>query len=193
MVFNEIFNFCMMLHALLMEVDAMQKVLILVDDIYEDLEFWYPRIRLEEAGFRIIVAGPSAGHPYKGKHGYPCKSDIAFQDIKPSEFIGVIIPGGYAPDRMRRHKAVLDAVHAFDAAKKLVAFICHGGWVPCSAKIMKGRKVTSFSAIKDDIENAGAEWVDEPVVVDRNMISSRTPADLPVFLKAIVHYLGKIQ
>jgi protease I len=167
----------------------MKKILVLVDDIYEDLEFWYPRIRLEEAGFRVIVAGPDAGRVYKGKHGYPCKSDISFKEIKVEEFLGVVIPGGYAPDRMRRHQDVLDAVHAFDKAKKIVAFICHGGWVPASAKILKGRKITSFSAIRADMENAGAHWVDEAVVVDDNLITSRSPADLPVFLKAILQFL----
>ncbi len=167
----------------------MQKILILVDDIYEDLEFWYPRIRLEEAGFRVIVAGPAAAHSYKGKHGYPCKSDISFQEINNKDFMGVIIPGGYAPDRIRRHKEVLEAVHQFDKENKLVAFICHAGWVACSAKILKGRKATSFSGIKDDLENAGAHWTDEAVVVDSNLISSRCPSDLPVFLKAILHFL----
>ena len=113
----------------------MQKILLLVDDIYEDLELWYPRIRLEEAGFPVIVAGPLSGHLYKGKYGYPCKADISFQEIKSQDFQGVVIPGGYAPDRMRRNREVLDAVHEFDKEKKLVAFICHGGWVACSAKI----------------------------------------------------------
>jgi protease I len=167
----------------------MQKILLLVDDIYEDLEFWYPRIRLEEAGFRVIVAGPAAGHPYKGKHGYPCKSDISFQEVRTKDFQGVIIPGGYAPDRIRRHKDIVETVHQFDQEKKLVAIICHSAWVACSAKILKGRKVTSFSAIKDDLENAGAHWMDEPVVVDHNLISSRTPSDLPVFMKAILQFL----
>jgi len=167
----------------------MKKVLVLVDDIYEDLELWYPKIRLEEAGFHVIVAGPLGKHLYKGKHGYPCQSDIAFKEISVQEYQGVIIPGGYAPDRMRRHQELLDAVHAFDQAHKLVAFICHAGWVPSSAKILKGRKITSFSAIKDDMENAGAHWVDEAVVVDDNLISSRTPADLPFFLKAILQFL----
>jgi len=167
----------------------MKKILVLVDDLYEDLELWYPKIRLEEAGFHVIVAGPDAKSLYKGKHGYPCQSDIAFKDIRVPEYQGVIIPGGYAPDRMRRYQEVLDAVHAFDHAKKLVGFICHAGWVPSSAKILKGRKITSFSAIKDDMENAGAHWVDEPVVVDQNLVSSRKPADLPLFLKAILQFL----
>jgi protease I len=168
----------------------MKKILVLVDELYEDLELWYPKIRLEEAGFHVIVAGPAAKTLYKGKHGYPCPSDIAFKEIHVPEYQGVIIPGGYAPDRMRRHQEVLDAVHAFDKAEKLVAFICHAGWVPSSAKILKGRKITSFFAIRDDMEHAGAHWVDAAVVVDHNLISSRKPADLPLFLKAILHFLN---
>lgn len=167
----------------------MQKILLLVDDLYEDLELWYPKIRLEEAGFQVVVAGPEAKKVYQGKHGYPCTSDIKFQDIDTKEVAGVVIPGGYAPDRIRRHEEALEAVSACDKGKKLVAFICHGGWVACSAKILKGRKVTSFSAIRVDMENAGAHWADAEVVVDHNMISSRKPADLPAFMKAILHFL----
>ena len=167
----------------------MKKILVVVDEIYEDLELWYPKIRLEEAGFHVEVAGPITGNTFQGKHGYPCKSTISFKDIRVDDFAGIVIPGGYAPDRMRRHKELLDAVHAFDKAKKLVAFICHGGWVPASAKILKGRKITSFSAIRVDMENAGAHWSDEAVVVDHNLISSRSPADLPFFLKAILGFL----
>jgi deglycase len=167
----------------------MQKILILVDEIYNDMELWYPKYRLEEADFHVVIAGPAAGHTYTGKYGCPCKADISFKDIKVSAYEGIVIPGGYAPDRMRRHAEAVHAVKEFDSAKKLVAFICHGGWVPISAKICKGRKVTSFSAIKDDLENAGAHWVDEAVVVDHNFVTSRTPDDLPVFLKAILQFL----
>lgn len=167
----------------------MKKVLILVDDLYEDLEFWYPKIRLEEAGLHVIIAGPQAGHEYKGKHGYPCTTHIAFKEINPQACSGVLIPGGYAPDRIRRYPEALHAVREIDTSKKLVAFICHGGWVPISARIVKGRKLTGFSAIKDDLENAGAHFVDEPVVIDDNFVTSRSPADLPFFLKAILEVL----
>ncbi|HEY2811102.1 MAG TPA: type 1 glutamine amidotransferase domain-containing protein [Rhabdochlamydiaceae bacterium] len=169
----------------------MAKIVVLVEEIYEDLELWYPKLRLEEAGFHVSVAGPIAGHVYAGKHGYPCKADLTFKDVKAADFKGVVIPGGYAPDRIRRHAEALKIVHECDKAKKLVACICHGGWVAISAKILQGRKVTSFSAIRDDMENAGARWSDEPVIVDHNLISSRTPADLPSFLKAILHFLEK--
>jgi len=167
----------------------MKKVLILVDDLYEDLEFWYPKIRLEEAGFHLTVAGPEAKHSYSGKHGYPCTTDICFKDIKSEEFVGVVIPGGYAPDRIRRSPEALRAVKEMDKAKKLIAFICHGGWVPISAHIVKGRKLTGFSAIKDDLENAGAHFVDERVVIDGNFVTSRTPADLPFFMKGILEII----
>lgn len=168
----------------------MNKVLILIEEMYEDLELWYPKIRLEEAGFKTVVAGLKEGHIYKGKHGYPCQADVSFKDIKTKEFSGLIIPGGYAPDKLRLYPEVLKMVKEFNKAKKLVAFICHAGWVPISAGILKDRKATSYKAIKDDMVNAGVRWADKEVVVDENMISSRNPADLPAFMKAILRFLG---
>lgn len=167
----------------------MKKILILVHEIYEDLELWYPKIRLEEAGFKTVVAGPEAGMIYKGKHGYPCKSDISIDQIEAESFLGLVIPGGFAPDKLRRIPKVLQTVQEMDKAKKPIAFICHAGWVPISAKILKNRHVTGVNAIKDDLENAGALFFDKPVVVDKNLISSRTPADLPDFCKALLKYL----
>lgn len=168
----------------------MQSILIFVHEIYEDLELWYPKIRLEEAGFKTIVAGPEAGKVFSGKHGYPCKSDASYEDVQPDTFAGLVIPGGFAPDKLRRSDKVLDIVRKMDEAKKMIAFICHAGWVPISAKILKGRKATSVSAIKDDMENAGVSFSDAPVVVDGNLISSRTPSDLPDFCKAILKVLS---
>lgn len=167
----------------------MRSVLVFVDEIYEDLELWYPKIRLEEAGFKTVVAGNEAGKIYAGKHGYPCKADAAFDSIDPQAFTGLVIPGGYAPDKIRRIPKALEIVRKMNEAKKMIAFICHAGWVPISAKILKGRHVTSFFAIKDDLENAGAIFSDKAVVVDGNLITSRTPADLPVFCKAMLEYL----
>ncbi len=169
----------------------MRSVLVFVEEIYEDLELWYPKIRMDEAGFKTLVAGPEAGKVYHGKHGYPCKADIAFDQVQPASFVGVIIPGGYAPDRIRRHAKALEIVKQMNGAKKLIAFICHGGWVPISAKILKGKQVTGFSAIKDDLENAGARYEDQPAVIDGNLVSSRMPSDLPYFCKAILEILGK--
>lgn len=167
----------------------MQSVLILVHEIYEDLELWYPKIRLEEAGYKTVVAGPESGKIFLGKHGYPCKSDISFDQIQADAFAGLVIPGGFAPDKLRRIPKVLQTVQQMHGAKKPIAFICHAGWVPISAKILKNRKVTGVSAIKDDLENAGALFSDHAVVVDENLISSRTPADLPDFCKALLKAL----
>ncbi|MBX7065662.1 MAG: type 1 glutamine amidotransferase [Parachlamydiales bacterium] len=168
----------------------MKSVLLFVDEIYEDLELWYPKLRLEEAGFKTIVAGPEAGKTFHGKHGYPCKADMSFDQIQAEQFAALVIPGGYAPDKIRRHAKALEIVKQMDLAKKPIAFICHGGWVPISAKILKGKKVTGFMAIKDDLENAGAHFVDQPVVIDGHIITSRMPADLPVFCKSLLKVLG---
>ena len=168
----------------------MKAVLIFVHEIYEDLELWYPKIRLEEAGFKTVVAGPEAGKTFSGKHGYPCKSDISFEQMQADSFAGLLIPGGFAPDKLRRSSQVLNIVRQMNEAKKPIAFICHAGWVPISAKILKGRHVTGVVAIKDDLENAGARFSDQSVVVDGNLISSRTPSDLPDFCKALLKALA---
>lgn len=167
----------------------MKKILLFVDDIYEDLELWYPKIRMDEAGFKTLTAGPLEGKTYLGKHGYPCKSDLSFDQVQTGSFDGLIIPGGYAPDKIRRYPKALEIVREFDRTKKMIAFICHAGWVPISAKILKGRHVTAFSAIRDDLENAGAKFSDEPVVVDGHLITSRTPSDLPDFSRAILKFM----
>jgi len=169
----------------------MKAILALVEENYEDLELWYPKYRIEEAGYKVILAAPEANKLYKGKHGYPCTSEVAITDVKQEDFIGILIPGGFAPDKLRRYPKVLDLVKKADERGKMIAFICHAGWVPISAKILKNRKVTSFSAIRDDMENAGAIWQDHPVVIDKNLITSRTPIDLPLFGKAIVDHLQK--
>ena len=159
---------------------------VLVENIYNEFEFWYPRYRLQEAGAKVLVAGPEKGKTYKSKVGLEAVADVAFADIDPTAVDVLVIPGGYAPDIMRRHQACLDLVRSVDAAGKLVAFICHAGWVPISAGIVKGRKLTSFSAIKDDLINAGAIWKDAPVVVDGNFVTSRVPDDLPEFMAAVI-------
>lgn len=168
---------------------SMRSVLLFVHEIYEDLELWYPKLRLEEAGFKVVVAGPEMGKTYLAKHGYPCKADAALESIDARDFTGLVIPGGFAPDKLRRIPKVLEIVRQMHEAKKMIAFICHAGWVPISAKILKGRRVTGVAAIKDDLENAGALYTDQPVVIDGNLITSRTPADLPVFCKAMLEFL----
>jgi protease I len=161
-----------------------QKILLFVEDIYEDMELQYPRYRLIEAGFQSVIAAPIAGHTYSGKHGYPCKSDAAIADMHSADFAGVICPGGFMPDKLRRDDKVKQLLKDFHAAQKLVAAICHGGWMPISAGIYKGVRVTGSPGIKDDLINAGALWQDAPVVVDRHFVSSRKPDDLPDFMKA---------
>ena len=167
----------------------MKKILTLVDDIYEDLELWYPKLRLEEEGWQVHVAGPETNRTYKGKHGYPCGATIDIADVESEDYDALLVPGGFAPDKLRRDANVLRLVREFNDQKKPIAFICHAGWILISAGILKGRKATSTVGIKDDMANAGAIWVNEPLVVDGNLISSRTPVDLPVFGKAIVDAL----
>lgn len=167
-----------------------KKLLAFVGDLYEDLELWYPKLRLEEAGYGWTLAGEEK-RTFTSKHGYPAPADALVSEVKSADFAGVLIPGGFMPDKLRRNKDVLRLTREFHEAGKLVAFICHGGWIPISAKIVKGKRATGTVAIKDDLENAGAVWVDEPVVIDGNLISSRVPKDLPAFGKAIVDYLAK--
>jgi protease I len=168
---------------------SMQRPLLtFVDDIYEDLELWYPKLRAEEAGYAMRVAGPEL-KTYTGKHGYPAASDMLLNDARSEDFCGLLIPGGFMPDKLRRDAKVLSLTREFFEQGKLVAFICHGGWIPISAKILKGKRVTGSLGIKDDLENAGGVWVNEPVVVDGNLISSRTPKDLAPFGRAMVDFL----
>ena len=163
-------------------------VLAFLDGIYEDLELWYPKLRLEEAGYAVKFAAPEI-KTYTGKHGYPAQSDLLLKDAHSGDFCGLLVPGGFMPDKLRRDAKVLSLTREFFEQGKLVAFICHGGWIPISAKILKGKRATGSRGIKDDLENAGAIWVDEPMVVDGNLISSRTPRDLAPFAAAMVKFL----
>lgn len=167
-------------------------IAILVDQLYQEMEVWYPLYRLQEAGAKVVVVGAAAGHTYPSKLGYPCKSDRSYDEVSADNFDGIILPGGFAPDHIRRHPKANNLVHEIDKQGKLVAAICHGPWILCSAKgLLKGRKVTSFFAIKDDVVNAGAEWSDAEVVVDRNLVTSRKPEDLPAFCKACIEVLSR--
>jgi protease I len=160
-------------------------ILFFAGPLYEDLELWYPKIRLEEEGASTVVAG-TGEKTYQGKRGYPVTVDTSVDEIAAAEFDGLVIPGGYAPDIMRRSQKLLQLTREIYQAGKPVAFICHAGWVPISAGIVRGKRGTSVGAIKDDLVNAGLLWEDSPVVVDGNLISSRTPADLPQFCRAII-------
>lgn len=172
---------------------AGKRFLIFVDDIYEDLELWYPKLRLIEAGASVVVAGPKADHRYEGKNSYPCRSDAAIADAHAKVFDGVVVPGGFMPDKLRRDPKVLQLVRDFSATGKLVAAICHGGWIPISAGVYRGVRVTGSPGIKDDLVNAGALWEDSAVVVDRHFVSSRKPDDLPDFCQGILQVLGARQ
>lgn len=164
------------------------KVAVLVENQYQVLEVWYPYLRLKEEGIETILVGTGKGE-YKSKEGYPVKEELSVKEANPDDFSGVVIPGGYAPDILRRYKEVCDFVKNIFFQEKLVAAICHGGWVLVSSRILKGKKVTGFYAIKDDLVNAGAEFFDKEVIVDRNLVTSRNPYDLPEFCKEIIKFL----
>jgi len=167
-----------------------KRVMILVEDMYEDLELWYPLLRLREEGAKVEIIGPKKSYAYQSKHGYVAESDAAVQEVNPADYDDLIIPGGYAPDMMRRNPDMVSLVARAFGLNKIVAAICHAGWLLASAEIVRGKKVTSFFSIKDDMVHAGADYLDQEVVVDGNLITSRQPADLPAFMKAIIQALG---
>jgi protease I len=168
----------------------MQKTLLtFIEELYEDLELWYPKLRLEEAGYMMRMAAPEL-KTYSGKHGYPASAELLLSDVRSLDFCGLLIAGGFMPDKLRRNPKVLSLTREFFEQGKLVAFICHGGWIPISAKILKGKRATGSLGIRDDLENAGATWVDAPVVTEGNLVSSRTPRDLPQFACAMLQFLS---
>jgi protease I len=170
---------------------SQRKVLLLAADQFEDMELLYPLYRLAEEQIAVTVAGLDS-QPVTGKKGHgPVPVDTTVDQVAESDFDALVIPGGFAPDKLRRSAAVLDLVRAFDDSGKPIAFICHAGWVPISARILKGRRATSVGAIKDDMVNAGVDWVDEATVVDGNLISARTPADLGPWMKALLGAMGR--
>jgi protease I len=166
-----------------------KKIAILVDNIYQDQEVWYPYFRFQEAGAEVVVVAAKAGETYTSKHGYPIKSDTTYDSVRAADFDGVVVPGGYAPDLIRRHSAANRFVHEINKQGKLVAAICHGAWVLCSADMLKGRRATCFFAIKDDVIHAGAKYEDAEVVIDGNLVTSRKPEDLPAFCRASIEVL----
>ena len=169
-----------------------KKAAILVEENYNEFELWIPLYRLKEEGVEVSVVGSGTEKVYTGKYGIPAPVDKNAADVSADDFDAVVIPGGYAPDMMRRSPAMVKLVADFDKAGKLVAAICHAGWMLASADVLRGRNVTSFFAIKDDMVNAGAQWQDAAVVVDNNMVTSRTPDDLPVFMPAVLKVLEKL-
>lgn len=166
------------------------KIAVLAENIYEDLEAWYPILRFREAGAEVVVIGPDAGVTYTSKHGYALKSDAAIAEVRAEDFNGVVIPGGYAPDKMRRNPLMVQFVKDIDAANNLVTSICHGPWMLAEADVVRGKRFTCVSAIKTDIINAGGLYEDSEVVVDGNLITSRTPPDLPAMMRECLKYTG---
>lgn len=167
-----------------------KRVAILAEKIYEDMELWYPYYRLKEEGATVVVVGSGSADHYESKHGLPVKVDVNADQVSVKDFDAVVVPGGYAPDHMRRYPAMLKLVHDANQQGKVVAAICHAGWVLASAKVTRGRTLTSVAAIKDDLVNAGANWVDQEVVRDGNLITSRTPADLPAYMRMIIEAMS---
>ena len=163
-----------------------KRIAILVDNLYQEMEIWYPLYRFREAGAEVVTIGAKAGATYTSKLGYPCIADQSYDEAQASAFDGVVLPGGFAPDHIRRHEKAIRFVRDMDAQGKLVASICHGLWIACSAGILRGRHTTCFFAIKDDVINAGGLYQDAEVVVDRNLVSSRRPDDLPAFCRAAI-------
>jgi protease I len=165
------------------------RVAILVEQQYQEMEVWYPLYRLREAGCKVTLVGPAANTTYPSKLGYPAKSDKAAEDVTPDDFDALVIPGGFAPDFLRRSDAVLKFVRQFAEKGKPIAAICHGPWVLCSTTALRGKKATCFMAIKDDVINAGANYVDAEVIRDGNLITSRKPDDLPPFVMELMKAL----
>ena len=167
-----------------------KRVIALVEEDYEDLELWYPVLRLREEGAEVVVAGLGADR-YQGKHGLPAEPDANAEDLDMGDFDAILVVGGWAPDKLRRSEGVLDLVRAADADGKLLGVICHGGWVPASAGVLKGRTMTCTPGIRDDVVNAGADYVDQPVVMDGNLVTARRPPDLPAYGAALVDALSR--
>ncbi len=162
------------------------KVAVFAENMYQELELWYPVLRFKEAGAQVTVVGPEKGATYTSKHGYPVTSDAAASDVKGGDFDAVIVPGGYAPDYMRTKPDMLRIVREANSAGRIVAAICHAGWVLASADVVRGKRLTCVPNIKDDMIHAGANYVDEEAVQDGNLITSRRPGDLPAFCRTII-------
>jgi protease I len=168
-----------------------KRVAILAENLYQEMELWVPYYRLREEGAEVRVVGAGGARSYTSKHGYPVTVDLQAEQVSAVEFDAVVVPGGYAPDLMRRHEAMVRLVRDAVQQGRVVAAICHAGWMLVSADVLRGRQATSFFSIKDDMVNAGARWVDQEVVVDGTLITSRKPDDLPAFCRAIVRALAK--
>lgn len=168
------------------------RIAVLAENQYQELELWYPVLRFREAGAAVTIVGPATDQVYGSKLGYPVIPDVSVNDVDPADFDCVIVPGGFSPESLRRNAGMLDLVRKVSDSDRIVAAICHAGWVLASAGLAKGRRLTCVSVIRDDVVNAGAEYVDEPVVRDGNVITSRLPNDLPDFCRVIAQAIGEL-
>jgi protease I len=168
-----------------------KRIAILVDQLYQEMEVWYPLYRFREAGAEVVAVGATAGETYKSKLGYPVKADVSWDSARAEDFDGLVAPGGFAPDYIRRHPRAIALVKRIAEQGKLVAAICHGPWVLCSAGVLRGKRATSFISIKDDVVNAGALWEDSETVIDRNIVTARKPDDLPAFCLACIEVVAR--
>ena len=167
-----------------------KKIAVLVENFYEDLELWYPALRFREEGAQVTFVGPKP-EKYTSKHGYPVQAEVAAEQVKGADFDAVIVPGGYAPDHMRRTPAMVEFLRQANASGAVIGAICHAGWMLVSADIIRGKTLTGFHSIKDDLVNAGARFEDREVVRDGNLVTSRTPADLPAFARALIEAIAE--
>ncbi|HLY64582.1 MAG TPA: type 1 glutamine amidotransferase domain-containing protein [Chloroflexota bacterium] len=163
-----------------------KRVAVLAENMYQEMELWYPVYRFREAGAQVTIVGPGTGKTFTSKTGYPVNVDANVADVRAADFDAVIVPGGYAPDYMRRSAGMVALVREANKQGKIVGAICHAGWMLCSADIVRGKLATSYFSIKDDMVNAGATWLDQEVVRDGNLITSRQPDDLPAFCREII-------
>jgi protease I len=168
-----------------------KRIAILIAQQYQELEVWYPYYRLKEEGAKVSLVGPEAKKEYASKLGYPCRSDLSARESHGRDFDAVIVPGGWAPDYMRRDESMIHFFQQCAEAGIVLAAICHGGWMLCCTDALKGRRATSYVAIRHDMINAGAQWVDEECVVDGNVITARMPGDLPAFCRAVIEKLAR--
>lgn len=167
-----------------------KNIIQFVSEDFEDLELWYPVLRLREEGAKVDIVGERANTKFIGKYGVPIESNLAFNDVNPDDYDALLVPGGWSPDKLRRYDKVLEITRAMNSDQKAIGQICHAGWVLISADILKGKKVTSTPGIKDDMTNAGAQWVNEAVVVDGHLVSSRRPPDLPDYMREFIKVLA---
>ena len=172
-----------------MQLDG-KRCILLVENMFNEQEFWYPNYRLREAGAQVTIVGSGSAQIYRGKEGTQTTVDADADKVTTADYDAIVIPGGYAPDLMRRYPAMVALVKEMFAAGKVVAAICHAGWMLASADVVRGKRVTSFFSIKDDLVHAGGKWEDGAVVVDGNLITSRTPDDLPQFMPAVIEAMA---